>query len=1279
MKIYIFESLKLINKLRQRLSNEKDLSTNLTEKDLNGLEEHLLSKLKGLEDHSDAFLSFFRDALQDSGLDPMASEDIQDLLNMTEAVIEEVPNELQNAPTPTETEVKSSIAASPIVDEMPKPIEKTVISPSINPVKIGFFDKFWAHFKDELSVNWFLFLGAFLVFGAGIVYSLMNWTSFSPIVQFVYSLSGLFFFVLMEFLLRKYLFLKKSPKVFCYLFFLGSPLVLFIQSKLGLLYFSIALIVIALSVLNISKLYSLENKQTSFLVLLLSLIYPIVYASSVCTDFIISIVIPLLSIGYLLSKPYEEIEEQEGLNKYFRSLASYYFFVIHFSLLSPVVFTWLMFVFSADYLSRPKIQLQRAGFFYSFFFLFALAAIATEQNIFLLSGSILFLINLSKMQIHSPHWLRGWMIVLLSQILVYFVPPQMFFMNYKSSMGVFIAVCFIELVGGAALARFLKLNYRIEVFAIISVCFYLLSIGFKSSLLIVPVFSLLAVLLFNFKRSLNFIESLIFYLYISSILVLDFKFISFIELNTVLAFVAFVAFYNFKIKKLNISALFVLALVYLIIAQLSILGEIYPRLSDSLYLKVLIFNSVIFWLLLKSKYHVVTLPLYLLEKQLMAFSLGWLYFKGENFLFSLALSQVIIFLLAHPKTLSLIKSKVNTNTILLASYERFLRKSLSIVCLVFVAIFWVQFTCLIPLLLLAFIYQLGALSVLMFSLVFVFGLNSLTLVSMDFLALFLTCFYLITAEFKLSKYTVYLKDWVVVFTYVAYFFSLCFVQSNSIGFKANNDFLTLFNSGYLYNFGTYWLLFLVVFYFLAKKKYHPFLLLYLCCAGGLFLSPVLMNIVGVPLFILSMVSMIIVLEILGLQIVEKHSYSLFMTGLLAFVMFNLGFSFTNAGYNPYDLYGALLLIVPIFSYLRTKETCFLDSFYLLLLIYSLFHSFFPYYVIGLALFCWAAHILKIRDAKHHMTWCSLLQVVIVISLVLLDKAPLVLGLHFCILATHVFIASYFYKIHFLVDLSFIFYGLIYLFLKDHGIVGGSVYSSYALLVLGVVLDLLTRVNSLHFFRAPFHRISRVLPLLVMFKESQSSQSPFVFLVSGGVYEWFQDTSKLSYTRLLGLLSFNLACFAFVEAYELGWEIFSSFLGFSVLWYAKSVQKYCSKEIMVLLKVTGSFLFYSGFLYEFVMVGTVYHLLFLWFACMMGGLLAIYFEGRIQLYMSTLVFVFSVGFFVIRQIIFQINMGLPAMMGLGLILMIIGVLLEKNKSFFVDRLSSLSKRFEKWSD
>ncbi|MCJ8345403.1 hypothetical protein MJH12_07675, partial [bacterium] len=438
MKIYIFESLKMINQLRKRLNDEENLSQYLTQSDLNRLEESFLNQLTGLDEKNEAFNLFFKETLESSELSASCMLEIEQLLNISTSSVNETEQKDQKVeeevPAPQE-EIK--VVREPILKRLSKKIKKYKLKPQLKPVikfdtqNRGFFDKFWDHFKDELSVNWFLFLGAFLVFGAGIVYSLMNWKDLSTNSQFIYSLAQLFFFVLMEFLLRVYMELKKSPKVFSYLFFLGAPLVLFLQSKLGLPYFMISIVCISAAISILAKQYELESKKTAFLILLLALIYPIVYCSSVQSNFVISIAIPLFSIAYLLLKPCKEDENEDGLSKYFRLLASFYFLVNHFILFNPMVFTWILFVFSTDFLSRPKVQIQRAGFFYAFFFLFVLMALSAGESIFLLSGSILFLINLTKMQMHSPYWLRGWMIIALCQLLVFFTPPYMFFTKYS--------------------------------------------------------------------------------------------------------------------------------------------------------------------------------------------------------------------------------------------------------------------------------------------------------------------------------------------------------------------------------------------------------------------------------------------------------------------------------------------------------------------------------------------------------------------------------------------------------------------------------------------------------------------------------------------------------------------------------------------------------------------------------------------------------------------------------------------------------------------------------
>ncbi|MCJ8344909.1 hypothetical protein MJH12_05165, partial [bacterium] len=843
----------------------------------------------------------------------------------------------------------------------------------------------------------------------------------------------------------------------------------------------------------------------------------------------------------------------------------------------------------------------------------------------------------------------------------------------------YLVIAFVLIFAGHALAKYFKLNYRFQYFLVLSCILYLISIFVHTTFIWIPAFALLAILIFDSHKGFSFAQSFIVYLYLSFLPCFLMKSIYFMEWNVLVAFLAFVALRTFKIKKLNHNALLLLGMIYLLLVQFYLYQGSSSRFPEKYLYQILTINSFLFWFLLRLKNMQVFLLLYFLEKEIFALILAEQFPQMSDKILFLSVAQVVIFILAHPKVLKFFRSEMISDESSQKRYFSTVQKYLSLVCTFFVLAFWWNISSLIVPLALALIYQIAFFSTLLLSLLFVCGLSTQTQVSMDFAGLFLCYFLILLEKLDLSEFYQDLKIWFARFKHLSFALAILFTLSGGFVSWDHIERVVLFKNSLLLNLCIFWLLIFGIFYQMAKVSYRPSYLLYLLLASLAFLKPELFHLIGTEGFLALMFSMVGLLELVGRDIIKKDEHSISLTLLCLFNFYILAMTMHNHHFMINDLCGALFALIPLFYYKLTKEKSYLDAFYIVLLAFCILHPFFLYSIGIVFGFVWFAQIKKISDCSYHLRWCSFLLAALVIWSVFLESAPLIIASNFAILALHIFALSYYSKIGILVDISFFVFGMIYLYLKQHGIVGGSVYGSYALLILGVLLELLSRVEKLAFFQNPFVRLSRIMPAIALFKEFQSIKNLYVFLLSGGIYECFQDNSRLSYTRLLGLLSLNLACFAIIEEYQLGWEILSSFLGFSVLWYAKTVQDFCSKESMMLLKVTGSFLFYSGFLYQFVMSGNMHHLIFLWVLCIFGGLMAIFFEGRIQLYMSFLVFVFSVIFFVIKQILMEINIGLPAMMGLGLILMIIGIILEKNKSLLVTILDAWNQRFAKWSD
>ena len=366
--------------------------------------------------------------------------------------------------------------------------------------------------------------------------------------------------------------------------------------------------------------------------------------------------------------------------------------------------------------------------------------------------------------------------------------------------------------------------------------------------------------------------------------------------------------------------------------------------------------------------------------------------------------------------------------------------------------------------------------------------------------------------------------------------------------------------------------------------------------------------------------------------------------------------------------------------LHEKDRLLLDlSFLTLGVIVAQSLNFFYWHIVFL---CVGLGVLRWAKINRIYIWKSSCVGMIVVSAFYINNGlffPLIVGFG-CL--------SIFYLIHARVVLvsghvyvGFLFLGLQYFLAKDLGYINSSGYSSFALVVLSIGLEYLSRRLPPWFeiYVEPLGVMARLLPIVAVIKEWNEGSNPLIFLLSGLVYEFLQTSASLSYTRLLGLICYNLCVYTLTGTGEMFLELMSASIGFSILWYAKALEKQVRVDVLQILKLTGNFMFYFGAVWRFVSVLEVKALLILWILCTVGGWLAIYFKARLQLFSTILVFISSVLFFILKLVLQQISTGILGLAGLGAFLLIVGIFLEKNRERLKEYTKSLKQQFREWSD
>ena len=279
------------------------------------------------------------------------------------------------------------------------------------------------------------------------------------------------------------------------------------------------------------------------------------------------------------------------------------------------------------------------------------------------------------------------------------------------------------------------------------------------------------------------------------------------------------------------------------------------------------------------------------------------------------------------------------------------------------------------------------------------------------------------------------------------------------------------------------------------------------------------------------------------------------------------------------------------------------------------------------------------------------------------------------------INAYLFQREIFVHFAFISLGFMFASAKIYGLIGSLGFSSYVLLAISICFYYIAPKlrGKWGVFSRPMLIFARILPVITVIIEANGSDSPLIYVISGIFYQFIQDDSKLSYYRLGSLMAFNLAIYSVVEPTDLTFQIIPVCAGFSILWYAHSLDENVHKDILKILKFFGNICFYSGALFDFVNQISLRYLIFCWVLCGLGGWLALILRARLQLLFAASVFVLTLMGFVMKQLILEVSTGIPLIAGIGFLLVFIAIFLEKFKDTWKAVTSQIKSKLKDWKD
>ena len=288
----------------------------------------------------------------------------------------------------------------------------------------NYSDQLGISLKQELTINWFLFLGAFMVFASGLFYCFLTWTNFNIVQQFLASLGGIAFFFTLEFILSRGIKLVKSPRIFAMIFVLFLPMTLWVQIRLGLVYYLIGLCFGIPALLNLKKKYYPDIGREWFGNIILLILIPVaanihqIQLESIENTFIIIACISMLVIQYYGQKGLQN----KKMDRIPTTITAWFYICLHFCFFSIFNLIFAFYTVCAQLVIFDKPPKFAYGFLYGSFA--AMTFFYTISGSFTLFyfGVALFLFCMHKIHIQNPTSTRSLISQISSMIWIFLCP-----------------------------------------------------------------------------------------------------------------------------------------------------------------------------------------------------------------------------------------------------------------------------------------------------------------------------------------------------------------------------------------------------------------------------------------------------------------------------------------------------------------------------------------------------------------------------------------------------------------------------------------------------------------------------------------------------------------------------------------------------------------------------------------------------------------------------------------------------------------------------------------
>ncbi len=1293
MNTRIVEVLHLLEELRSLSSNDNHL---LNQNEILLLERTIIDKIRlnnpsssnlSLSNRSKDYISEqiteeFKNVMIDARLNSSRQKRVLNWIQERFKLVSNKDSQTNSKSVPASKDIKNSsiYRSKPIPPTSSPNLNKKMANKSTN-----WLDQLWLNLREELTINWFLFLGAFMVFASGLFYCFLTWTTLTTIQQFLASLGGIAFFFTLEFILSRGLKLIKSPRIFAIIFVLFLPLTLWVQVRLGFAYYLIGLCFGIPALYSLKKRYYPAIDRAWFSNISLLMMIPLasnidpIQSESIKTSFIILACLFMLIIQHYWQK---RLIDQK-LPTIPTAITAWFYVCLHFcffSIFSVIFALYAVCIQLAISIKPPKFA---SGFTYGSFV--AMVIFCVSQGNFYLPyfGIALLLLCMHKIHFREPNSIGAFLTQISSMIWIFLCPLVI---NTQSHIELFIISNYIAIFYFICLKKncqFWPISRCLAIYSVIPLPIFYASSGLLSLHLFT--ITILIHYLANPKTEEDLLtEGLIISLGLLPIL-------SWCPCRFGLISSLWLAICIFLKKQfVSIKPFTLLTTSFLIIGTIDLAYHSQHLLTiDSLrnppenYVIYVIFHAILAFCLLSILSWKKALPLCLTLWQLPILVLA-VVFSSELSVQSLQWQWTLWFslslLILQPKILGKITNISQQRSKDLRCFHREIQKLLIILFIPSALNSFHHSGPILVMLGLFLIYRNPfmvwislSISCLSLSVFWHFiSSNTLTLEIPNIIPFGVLCtFHLLVHEKQIFNGTLqFLLKWNRLFTLINLILLTC--CSLFIDFSIlQNILIYLFVISisciqcfrWKLNFG-----------FIALPV--AYLDLMSCLPVNTGIWSVFIIISGLQYIAVNYAGK----KYLGNKFKVHASDAFIINQIILLILFIYCVTFPpmNESVNFYSFFLCLLPLLSFFSILQSR-----------LLIYLFCLKFIFIHALTVSFDFWGLLILTaaiyptFKKLKGNIfIWkCSLYLLISSTFIYVINLQDLGVLLSFGCSGIYFLIEAYLRREESNVYVGFSIFAGTFALAKSFGYLGSSGLTTYFILGISLLFYWISpRLKTkLTVFKAPLYNIARVLPLLAAFLEYFEGDSPIVYLISGIFYHMIQDDSKLSYTRLLALLSFNLCVLSISQTSGFIVEIISICGGFSVLWYAKSLEGKVSVETLKVVKLLGNIWFYFGALFNFVFNVSLEHLLFCWLICALGGWLALLTRAKMQIIFAASIFVITLGSFVIKQLYLEVSSGIPLIAGIGISLIFIAIFMEKFKDTWAKIVHKMQRYFSDWSD